>query len=707
MGMALAGKINEAIATMVGAWTSGIKPGDFLGSIRAVVDGIAGVVRTLAGIGAQAAMEFGTGLATALSKAFGVDIAGAAKEGVAKFRTAVAGGMVSIKNAGLKAIQALVDGIRDLTVGKLTEYLNKIKEPIDQVKGWFKDLYQSVVGGSYYTDMVTGIGDKTAMLSDLMVKPTGMMSEAVASQYKGMAASVSGSMDQVAKAANVPLPMAKPANDYQGRGPGRTPTGRFKAGGDQGDQQEREERAKRITDIKTEIGELERLNAAQGISSEEYARVAAQIDGERAARQLGLDVKSAEGQAIAALTIQQNELIRNQERAKTLADTTVQVDQSNRLTMALGQGILAHEAMQRAIIAEDAAKELGLPLGDARVQQLAAERIQLEENAKAQERITAMRDLAREVEELERLNAAELQGAAAYRETAIAIEVENQARQLGIEPMSAEYDALQKLIQARYDLQSAPDPSQTNALAGANAALRDYALSAQMYGEIAGRAVTRTLGEATTGVADILESFTGGLDNARETAKQVLDDMLKSIQRQLFEFMAQQLVMSFISMFMGGTAGGAVTGGMAAGGGAPFGRNAAGFAHEWAKGGVPGGPGISAFSNSVVTRPTFFARGANVMGEAGPEAIMPLRRTSSGDLGVQVTSNDNGPSTVVQVIDQRGSSAPPVEQSRSRGADGVEQVRIIIRDENRKMTTRGDLDRAQSQRFGNRTALNY
>ena len=54
-----------------------------------------------------------------------------------------------------------------------------------------------------------------------------------------------------------------------------------------------------------------------------------------------------------------------------------------------------------------------------------------------------------------------------------------------------------------------------------------------------------------------------------------------------------------------------------------------------AHGNVFSGAGISAYENQVVTKPTFFASGGNVMGEAGPEAILPLTRTSSGDLGVK------------------------------------------------------------------------
>lgn len=45
-----------------------------------------------------------------------------------------------------------------------------------------------------------------------------------------------------------------------------------------------------------------------------------------------------------------------------------------------------------------------------------------------------------------------------------------------------------------------------------------------------------------------------------------------------------------------------------------------------------------AFTNSVVSTPTAFGMSGGrlgVMGEAGPEAVMPLTRTSSGALGVR------------------------------------------------------------------------
>jgi phage-related minor tail protein len=70
---------------------------------------------------------------------------------------------------------------------------------------------------------------------------------------------------------------------------------------------------------------------------------------------------------------------------------------------------------------------------------------------------------------------------------------------------------------------------------------------------------------------------------------------------------------------------------------------ALGFSH----GGVPGR--VQAFaSGGVVSQPTYFPMpgGAGLMGEAGSEAIMPLKRGSDGRLGV--AAGDSGPA--VQII---------------------------------------------------------
>lgn len=78
-----------------------------------------------------------------------------------------------------------------------------------------------------------------------------------------------------------------------------------------------------------------------------------------------------------------------------------------------------------------------------------------------------------------------------------------------------------------------------------------------------------------------------------------------------------------------------------------------------------------AFTNTVVTKPTMFAfaKGAGVMGEAGPEAIMPLKRGANGSLGVQ----GGQPANVEVVVNNYGSEkATTRETTDSRGNRKIE-----------------------------------
>jgi tape measure domain-containing protein len=76
-----------------------------------------------------------------------------------------------------------------------------------------------------------------------------------------------------------------------------------------------------------------------------------------------------------------------------------------------------------------------------------------------------------------------------------------------------------------------------------------------------------------------------------------------------------------------------------------------------AKGGVFAQNGIQPFARGgIVNKPTIFpfANGTGLMGEAGPEAIMPLRRGRDGNLGVM--SSGGGTTNVVVNVDASGSS---------------------------------------------------
>lgn len=68
-----------------------------------------------------------------------------------------------------------------------------------------------------------------------------------------------------------------------------------------------------------------------------------------------------------------------------------------------------------------------------------------------------------------------------------------------------------------------------------------------------------------------------------------------------------------------------------------------------ANGGVYNSPSLSAYSGGVYNSPQVFAfaKGAGVFGEAGPEAIMPLTRSSDGKLGVRSVGRGNQPSSTL------------------------------------------------------------
>jgi hypothetical protein len=81
------------------------------------------------------------------------------------------------------------------------------------------------------------------------------------------------------------------------------------------------------------------------------------------------------------------------------------------------------------------------------------------------------------------------------------------------------------------------------------------------------------------------------------------------------------------------------------------------------------GAGISDYSNQIITKPTFFAKGGNVMGEAGPEAVMPLVRTPGGNLGVRATGGASQASVNVYLTQHNTfTGADPGSEARLRGA---------------------------------------
>lgn len=174
-------------------------------------------------------------------------------------------------------------------------------------------------------------------------------------------------------------------------------------------------------------------------------------------------------------------------------------------------------------------------------------------------------------------------------------------------------------------------------------------ISAEQFSEAANAALGRTPEAAEPAKDSFFDLTTVANDAARNMSNafvdflfdpmdKSIDDMLKSFLKATAKMIAQAVMLS------------AVKEGMKAMGFAPF-----------ARGGVFDG-GLQPFaSGGVVTRPTAFkfASGGSfksgVMGEAGPEAILPLKRDGNGKLGVSVSGNASGDTVVNITINHDGS----------------------------------------------------
>ena len=115
-----------------------------------------------------------------------------------------------------------------------------------------------------------------------------------------------------------------------------------------------------------------------------------------------------------------------------------------------------------------------------------------------------------------------------------------------------------------------------------------------------------------------------------------------------------------------------------------------------AKGGVFGS-NVKAFaSGGILDQPTFFPmKGGRtgLAGEAGAEAIIPLKRNRNGDLGV----SSSGGSTVVNIVNN---SSGQIQSNESQDSNGNKQIDIVIVDTVNRAIGDGRLDQTFSSTYG-------
>ncbi|EJX0553910.1 phage tail tape measure protein [Salmonella enterica] len=183
-------------------------------------------------------------------------------------------------------------------------------------------------------------------------------------------------------------------------------------------------------------------------------------------------------------------------------------------------------------------------------------------------------------------------------------------------------DSLDRRLAEWADYNAKVDASQGDWTQGASRALDNFLTQGSNVAGMTENVFTNAFNSMADGIANF--ALTGKMD-FRSFTVSILTDLAKMEAR----IAASKLLGAVMGMFGFGAG---------AGSGTPSGAYSAAALSVIpnADGGVYRSAGLSQYSGSIVNRPTFFAfaRGAAVMGEAGPEAILPLRRGANGKLGV-------------------------------------------------------------------------
>lgn len=225
---------------------------------------------------------------------------------------------------------------------------------------------------------------------------------------------------------------------------------------------------------------------------------------------------------------------------------------------------------------------------------------------------------------------------------------------------------------------AASDAQRSNWAAGMKEGFANWVDTASDYASQSADLVNNSMSGL---VGNISEALAGNKVDWEDWSKSVLASMQKIILNAMIVNSLQS------SMGDGGFLGGLF--GSSAGGSTPSGsyNSAASSLQLNAKGGTYASASLSAYSNSIVRSPTYFAfaKGAGLMGEAGPEAIMPLTRSADGSLGVRVTGAQTAPGGggeihITQHINVSGNGDAALnramqEAARQGAADGAKKAR--------------------------------
>lgn len=276
-----------------------------------------------------------------------------------------------------------------------------------------------------------------------------------------------------------------------------------------------------------------------------------------------------------------------------------------------------------------------------------------------------------------------------------------------IDKISKQFEALDKLSEARKKeadaLRAATNPllAYQIALEKARVLLNDNKITQQEYNDAVYRAqsVLANSNKLVNSFGDALSNAFQGAIIGGKSFGQVMNGLAQDIQAAIIKIMIiepliRQLKLSMVNSGFGifapttsGTPTPASTGPTPGYEGLYIGATAA-------NGGVMSSGRMTPFANGgIVNGPTIFpmANGAGLMGEAGPEAIMPLKRGADGRLGV------SGGGTTVNVYNSSGTQA---EVKESTGSDGQKQIDIYITQAITRALSSGAMDKTMQSTYG-------
>lgn len=223
--------------------------------------------------------------------------------------------------------------------------------------------------------------------------------------------------------------------------------------------------------------------------------------------------------------------------------------------------------------------------------------------------------------------------------------------------------------------------SQTTLKSGFNQYMNDLNSRMTNYSSFVKNALQSTESILTNSLNSVFKQAAAGTIHFKD----IMSTMTKSILQMIQQMITKMIAMKIMSSAMGAFGGG-------------------GFGGLFANGGVfNGGSQVKAFANGgVVASPTYFQmnNGTGLMGEAGPEAIMPLARDNSGSLGVKV--HDKAKNNGLNVIINNYSNAN-VSAKQNKNGDTVITVEMIEEIDNklaaRSLQDRSSLDKIISKKY--------